>query len=76
MWLYPSSVKGRHPQASLETAGCQLGGACRTLQDSPGTGEGALGSTLDKHHCSQHRSSELAEKLVCSGVGLLISLFC
>lgn len=51
-------------------------GAGRTLQDSPGTGGRALGSTLDKHHCSQHRSFELAEKLVCSGVGLLISLFC
>lgn len=26
----------------------------RSLQDSPGTAQGALGSTLDRHLCSQH----------------------
>lgn len=44
-------------------------GTGRTLWDSPGAAQGALGSTLDRHQRSQHTSLKLAEKLVCSGLG-------
>lgn len=72
MWLSPSSKKGR---GCRQLAATRVG-AGRALQDSPGKAQAAFGSTLDRHQCSQHTSLELAGKLVCSGSGFLISLFC